>query len=229
MTHCFSDSAGPLASQAIPQRGTRGQPGENSTAPQDFSPGRSCSRTWASQRAFCPTLASIYCCPAGWAELDEETLRQQEASHTNLGENGSCLTVDHPVQVSILQLAPLSPKKNPIYKEQELGFGMRTLTPNPDKKDGRSCPCLCHLLFVTVAGLGVNVCITLPPRPRASSSIHCAHGGSEAQGPTPGHAEPESCILHINIITRPWRVLSPCPPAHHKGFFSGRRWPINGQ
>lgn len=64
--------------------------------------------------------------------MDEETLRQQEGSHTNLGENGSYLTVDHPVQVSILQLAHLSPKKNPIfYKEQKLGFGMRTLTPQP--------------------------------------------------------------------------------------------------
>lgn len=68
---------------------------------------------------------------------------------------------DHPVQVSTIQLAPLAPKKNAIlYKERELGFGMRTLTPNLIKKDGRSCPCLCHSLFVTVAGLGVNVCLT---------------------------------------------------------------------
>lgn len=71
---------------------------------------------------------------------------------------------DHPVQVSIIQLAPLSPKKNTIlYKERELGFGMRTLTPNPDKKRWKElslpvsltvchccwfgCECLSHCLL----------------------------------------------------------------------------------
>lgn len=56
---------------------------------------------------------------------------------------------DYPVQVSIIQLAPLAPKKNAIlYKERELGFGMRTLTPNPDKKkmEGAVPACVTHCL-----------------------------------------------------------------------------------
>lgn len=50
-------------------------------------------------------------------------------------------------------------------KMWELGFSAGTVTPSPDKRDGRNCPCLCHCLSVSrLAGLDINVCVVLPPR-----------------------------------------------------------------
>lgn len=110
MTRCFSDSAGPLASQAAPppQRGTRGQHVEKSPVPR--SPrGQKLLQDLGLSEDFPAVPGPSKAATQQGGQLDEEMLGSTRGRGLTRERRGPISVFTHQVQVSVLQLASLSP------------------------------------------------------------------------------------------------------------------------